>query len=141
MATKQEQQHPLSHHEKVTETRAQQAGDAELDQELLRIGQQVIMRQKAETFRESWASHWRAGAWSLFISMGLWMEGFDQAIVSFVSSYAPSALGADIRSSDPFTVSPNSNNTLGAPPEPLFPMPPKRVYPILRLVVSLSVSS
>lgn len=53
-----------------------------LDHDLLLVGHQVIERQKAEGFLKAWKNNWRAAGWSLFISMALWMEGFDQAIVS-----------------------------------------------------------
>jgi hypothetical protein len=56
--------------------------DVNLDHELLRLGHDVIDRQKSENFSASWKNHWRAAGWSLFISMALWMEGFDNALVS-----------------------------------------------------------
>ena len=54
----------------------------DIDHELLRVGYEVITRQKQETFMQSWRTHWRGCCWSLFISMALWMEGFDTSVVS-----------------------------------------------------------
>ncbi|ORX35608.1 general substrate transporter [Kockovaella imperatae] len=62
-------------------TTKQKIEDSNLDQELLRIGHQVIARQKEENFGTAWRNHWRAAAWSLFISMALWMEGYDTSIL------------------------------------------------------------
>ena len=65
----------------IHETDEQVLKDLALDQDLLAVGHQVIERQKAEGFWLAWKNNWRAAGWSLFISMALWMEGFDQAIV------------------------------------------------------------
>jgi SP family general alpha glucoside:H+ symporter-like MFS transporter len=58
--------------------------DIALDQELLRIGHEVVAKQKLEGFRTAWRNHWRAAVWSLFISFALWMEGFDNSLVCLV---------------------------------------------------------
>lgn len=47
----------------------------DVDPELVRIGAQVIARQKTESFRQSWRNHWRAACWSMFLTGALFMEG------------------------------------------------------------------
>ena len=61
--------------------------DAQLDQELLRIGHEVIALQKQEPVRMALRNHWKGAIWSLFMSMALWMEGFDTSMLgsSFLS--------------------------------------------------------
>lgn len=66
---------------KVELTDAELAGGLEFDPELLRIGGEVIARQKLESFRQTWRHHWRAAVWSLIISTALWMEGYDTSVV------------------------------------------------------------
>jgi SP family general alpha glucoside:H+ symporter-like MFS transporter len=56
----------------VDVTDAQILADVEIDHNLLRLGHEVIERQKRETFAETWRNHWRAAIWSLFISTALW---------------------------------------------------------------------
>lgn len=48
----------------------------DIDPELVRIGYEVIARQKKETFREAWRNHWRAACWSIFLTSALFMEGY-----------------------------------------------------------------
>ena len=52
------------------------------DPELIRIGYQVVEKQKKESFREAWRNHWRAACWSIFLTSALFMEGYDTAVVS-----------------------------------------------------------
>ncbi|WWD22917.1 hypothetical protein CI109_107412 [Kwoniella shandongensis] len=52
------------------------------DPELIRIGYEVINRQKSETFAQAWRNHWSAGMWSIFLSSALFMEGYDTALIS-----------------------------------------------------------
>jgi SP family general alpha glucoside:H+ symporter-like MFS transporter len=67
-------------------TNAQFNADSNLDHDKLHIGYEVIQRQKEETFRSTWRSHWRAAVWSLCISTALWMEGYDTNVVSSYSA-------------------------------------------------------
>ncbi|WVW87131.1 hypothetical protein I302_109188 [Kwoniella bestiolae CBS 10118] len=53
-----------------------------LDPELVRIGHEVIERQKKESFIQAWRNHGRAAGWSVFLSSALLMEGFDTAIIN-----------------------------------------------------------
>ncbi|WWC87014.1 uncharacterized protein L201_001897 [Kwoniella dendrophila CBS 6074] len=54
----------------------------DIDPELIRIGHEVVSRQKSETFIQCWRNHWGAGMWSLFLSCALFMEGYDTALLS-----------------------------------------------------------
>lgn len=56
-------------------TDLQRQAVADIDPELVRIGYGVITRQKSETFRQAWRTHWRAGFWSCFLTLALFMEG------------------------------------------------------------------
>jgi MFS transporter, SP family, general alpha glucoside:H+ symporter len=62
-------------------TEAQVIADLDIDQNLLRIGHEVIARQKEEQFGASWKNHWRAACWAMFLGTALWMEGYDGAVV------------------------------------------------------------
>ncbi|WRT64889.1 uncharacterized protein IL334_001825 [Kwoniella shivajii] len=53
-----------------------------VDPELIRIGHEVVARQKQETFSQAWRNHWGAGMWSLFLSCALFMEGYDTGLIS-----------------------------------------------------------
>lgn len=53
----------------------------DVDPELVRIGHEVLARQKTETFLEAWRNHWGAAMWSLFLSTALFMEGYDNSLV------------------------------------------------------------
>ncbi|WWC92593.1 uncharacterized protein L201_007552 [Kwoniella dendrophila CBS 6074] len=53
-----------------------------LDPELVRIGHEVIEKQKKETFLQAWRNHGRAAGWSIFLTSALLMEGFDTAIIN-----------------------------------------------------------
>ena len=70
-------------------TDAQLRAVCDVDPELVRIGSEVIERQKQETFRQAWRTHWKAGCWAIFLASSLFMEGFDTAIVS----HLPNNLG------------------------------------------------
>ena len=59
------------------------AVSGELDPQLIRIGYEVIARQKKELFRQAWKNHWKAACWSIFLTSALFMEGFDTAVVRF----------------------------------------------------------
>ncbi|ORY20871.1 trehalose transport-related protein [Naematelia encephala] len=63
-------------------TQAQLDSDLDVDIDLLRVGHQVIERQKTEDFAAVWRYHWRAAIWSLIISMALWMEGYDTNVIN-----------------------------------------------------------
>ncbi|OCF76812.1 hypothetical protein I204_02518 [Kwoniella mangroviensis CBS 8886] len=54
----------------------------DVDPELIRIGHEVVSRQKQETFAQAWRNHWGAGMWSLFLSCALFMEGYDTGLIS-----------------------------------------------------------
>ncbi|KAK6903858.1 hypothetical protein I203_107366 [Kwoniella mangroviensis CBS 8507] len=54
----------------------------DVDPELIRIGHEVVSRQKQETFAQAWRNHWSAGMWSLFLSCALFMEGYDTGLIS-----------------------------------------------------------
>lgn len=56
-------------------TDLQREAVADIDPELVRIGYGVISRQKSETFRQAWRTHWRAAFWSCFLTLALFMEG------------------------------------------------------------------
>lgn len=62
-------------------TDAQIATGLEFDPDLLRVGHDVIERQKAEGFWAGWRNNYQACLWSLLISTALWMEGYDHSIV------------------------------------------------------------
>ncbi|OCF32008.1 hypothetical protein I317_06706 [Kwoniella heveanensis CBS 569] len=53
-----------------------------LDPELVRIGHEVVQKQKSETFLQAWRNHGRAAGWSIFLTSALLMEGFDTAIIN-----------------------------------------------------------
>ena len=63
-------------------TEVQAIEDLSLDQELLEVGYRVLADQKKETFTSAWHNHWRGAVWSLFVSLALWMEGFDNSMAS-----------------------------------------------------------
>lgn len=63
-------------------TDKQLAAVAGIDTELVRIGHEVIERQKHETFRQAWRIHWRAGAWSVVLTLALFMEGYDTGLLN-----------------------------------------------------------
>ena len=66
-------------------TDAQLVTLSNIDIELVRIGQQVIEKQKGESFVQAWKNHWRAACWSLFLTSALFMEGYDTAVVRDLS--------------------------------------------------------
>lgn len=55
---------------------------AGIDTELVRKGQEVIARQKQESFRQAWRTHWRAGLWSVVLTLALFMEGYDTGLLN-----------------------------------------------------------
>jgi SP family general alpha glucoside:H+ symporter-like MFS transporter len=63
-------------------TDAQLRAEVDVEPELVRLGYEVVERQKKETFREAWRNHWRAACWSIFLTSALFMEGYDPAVVS-----------------------------------------------------------
>lgn len=65
----------------LTEEQLRARVQIDIEPELVRLGYEVIQRQKTENFRQSWANHWRAGAWSVFITLALLMEGYDTSLV------------------------------------------------------------
>lgn len=56
-----------------------------VDPALLAQGLDLIRLEKEMTFRQAMRLHWRAVVWSMVLSMALVMDGFDGAIVSFLS--------------------------------------------------------
>ena len=58
------------------------AVSGQVDPQLIRVGYEVIARQKTESFRQAWKNHWKAACWSIFLTSALFMEGFDTAVVS-----------------------------------------------------------
>jgi hypothetical protein len=67
--------------EQVGLTDKQQREDAEIDQDLLRIGHLVVDRQRQETFAQAWYNHWRSALWSIVLGTALVMEGMDTGMV------------------------------------------------------------
>ncbi|WRT69905.1 uncharacterized protein IL334_006896 [Kwoniella shivajii] len=53
-----------------------------LDPELVKIGHEVVQKQKKESFIQAWKTHGRAAGWSIFLTSALLMEGFDTAIIN-----------------------------------------------------------
>ncbi|WVF71078.1 hypothetical protein IAT40_005875 [Kwoniella sp. CBS 6097] len=53
-----------------------------LDPDLVRIGHEVVQKQKKESFLQAWRNHGRAAGWSVFLTSALLMEGFDTAIIN-----------------------------------------------------------
>lgn len=66
-------------------TDAQIATGFDVDHNLLRVGQDIIERQKAEGFWAGWRNNYKACCWSLLISTALWMEGYDASVVRLFS--------------------------------------------------------
>lgn len=64
--------------------------DVTVDPELLRIGFQVVEKQKNASFALGWKQHWRAALWSITISTALIMEGYDTSVVSFNCTFLTS---------------------------------------------------
>jgi hypothetical protein len=62
-------------------TAGQLAEDADTDVALLKLGQQVVSKQKEESFTQSWRNHWRAALWSMVLGTALIMEGLDTSMV------------------------------------------------------------
>jgi hypothetical protein len=62
-------------------TAGQRAEDADIDIALLKLGQQVVSKQKEETFTQAWRNHWRAAVWSMVLGTALIMEGLDTSMV------------------------------------------------------------
>ncbi|OCF40903.1 hypothetical protein I317_05261 [Kwoniella heveanensis CBS 569] len=54
----------------------------DIDPELIRIGYEVISKQKEEGFWQAWRNHWGAGMWAIFIGCALFMEGYDTGLIS-----------------------------------------------------------
>ncbi len=55
---------------------------AGIDPELVRIGHQVIARQKEESFLQAWRTHWKAGSWAFVLTLALFMEGYDTGLLN-----------------------------------------------------------
>ncbi|OCF78039.1 hypothetical protein I204_02045 [Kwoniella mangroviensis CBS 8886] len=68
--------------ETVRLTEEQLQAVSHLDPELVRIGHEVVQRQKKESFIQAWRNHGRAAGWSVFLTSALLMEGFDTAIIN-----------------------------------------------------------
>ncbi|RSH92507.1 hypothetical protein EHS25_008923 [Saitozyma podzolica] len=63
-------------------TAGQIAEDADIDVALLKLGQQVVSKQKEETFTQAWRNHWRAAVWSMVLGTALIMEGLDTGMLN-----------------------------------------------------------
>ncbi|ORY31075.1 trehalose transport-related protein [Naematelia encephala] len=63
-------------------TEAQLNAVIDIDPELVRLGYDVVGRQKKESFRQAWRNHWRAACWSIFLTSALFMEGYDTAVIN-----------------------------------------------------------
>lgn len=70
-----------SRDEHIGLTAGQIAEDADIDVALLKLGQQVVSKQKEETFTQAWRNHWRAAVWSMVLGTALIMEGLDTGMV------------------------------------------------------------